>query len=100
MAKWLASRPRLLILDEPTAGVDIGAKADMGTALRRAANEDRLGVLLINSELDEMATLCDRILIMEHGRLTGSAPAKIEPAQLQALLLKGNSEIITGRKAQ
>lgn len=100
VAKWLASRPRLLILDEPTAGVDIGAKADMGTALRRAANEDRLGVLLINSELDEMATLCDRILIMEHGRLTGSAPAKIEPAQLQALLLKGNSEIITGRKAQ
>ncbi|MGB3541004.1 MAG: sugar ABC transporter ATP-binding protein [Mesorhizobium sp.] len=100
VAKWLASKPRLLILDEPTAGVDIGAKADMAAALRRAVDEDRFGVLLINSELDEMATLCDRIMIMEHGRLTGSAPAGIEPAQLQALLLKGNSEFITGRKAQ
>ena len=89
VAKWLASRPRLLILDEPTAGVDIRAKADMGAALRRAVDEYGLGILLINSELDEMVSLCDRILILERGRLTGSAPADIEPAQLQALLLGG-----------
>jgi ribose transport system ATP-binding protein len=100
VAKWLASHPRLLILDEPTAGVDIRAKADMGAALRRAVREEGLGILLINSELDEMVTLCDRILILERGRLTGSAPDKIDPAQLQALLLGGNTETIERRKAQ
>jgi ABC-type sugar transport system ATPase subunit len=59
-----------------------------------------LGILLVNSELDEMVMLCDRILILERGRLTGSAPAKIEPAQLQALLLGGNTETIERRKTQ
>jgi len=100
VAKWLASRPRLLILDEPTAGVDIRAKADMGAALRQAVREEGLGILLVNSELDEMVTLCDRILILERGRLTGSAPARIEPAQLQALLLGGDAETIERRKTQ
>lgn len=100
VAKWLASRPRLLILDEPTAGVDIRAKADMGAALKRAASENEIGVLLINSELNELVTLCDRILILDRGRLTGSAPAETDPAGLQALLLGGTTEIIERGKTQ
>ena len=100
VGKWLAGKPRLLILDEPTAGVDIRAKADMAAALRKAAVEDGVGILIVNSELDEMTMLCDRILIMERGRLTGSAPAGIEPAGLQAILLGGNTESTERRKVQ
>ncbi|MEX6508663.1 sugar ABC transporter ATP-binding protein [Jiella sp. M17.18] len=100
VAKWLASRPRLLILDEPTAGVDIRAKADMGAALRKAVREDGLSILLINSELDELVSLCDRILLLERGRIVGTAPDGVDPAQLQALLLGGNIETIERRTAQ
>jgi ABC-type sugar transport system ATPase subunit len=60
-AKWLASQPHALILDEPTSGVDVNAKADMRAALTRSARDDGVGILLINSELDELAAVCDRI---------------------------------------
>ncbi len=86
-AKWLASAPQVLILDEPTAGVDVNAKADMRAALRRAARENGVGVVLINSELDELAAVCDRILMLDGGRITGTLdPREGETALLAALL--------------
>lgn len=67
-AKWFASDPKLLILDEPTAGVDINAKAEMRALVLRAA-EKGMAVLLITSELDELAGLADRLIYMVDGRL-------------------------------
>jgi ABC-type sugar transport system ATPase subunit len=67
-AKWFASKPKLLILDEPTAGVDVNAKAEMRALVLRAADEG-MAVLLITSELDELAGLADRLLYMVEGRL-------------------------------
>ncbi len=68
-AKWLATNPRLLILDEPTSGVDINAKRDMRELIRQMAARG-VGVLLISSELEELIELCDRILVMAEGRIT------------------------------
>lgn len=67
-AKWLAGSPQLLILDEPTSGVDVNAKVEMRSLVRKAAAEG-LAVLLITSELDELAELSDRLLFMVDGHL-------------------------------
>jgi ABC-type sugar transport system ATPase subunit len=86
-AKWLASQPHALILDEPTSGVDVNAKADMRAALTQSARDDGVGILLINSELDELAAVCDRILLMDAGRIIRTLnPRDGEAALLAALL--------------
>ena len=88
-AKWLASKPRVLILDEPTSGVDVNAKVDMRAALTRAARDDGTAIVLINSELDELAAICDRILMLDGGRITGELdPRQGEAALLAALLTR------------
>ena len=71
-AKWLATDPRLLLLDDPTRGVDVGAKREMHTLIRRLAGQGR-GVLLCSTDLAELAELCDRVLIMHRGRVTAEA---------------------------
>jgi ABC-type sugar transport system ATPase subunit len=70
LGKWLATEPRLLILDEPTKGVDVGAKAEVYRLIRNLAAQG-LGVLLISSDLPEILQLADRILVMSEGRLRG-----------------------------
>ena len=70
LARWLATRPRLLILDEPTQGVDIGAKAEIHRLVRALA-ADGLAILLISSELTELLGLAHRIGVMRGGRLVG-----------------------------
>jgi L-arabinose transport system ATP-binding protein len=70
LARWLASGPKLLILDEPTRGIDVGAKSEI-YALIEALAHDGLGILLISSELPEILGLSDRIVCMQHGRITG-----------------------------
>jgi ribose transport system ATP-binding protein len=84
-AKWLATQPRLLILDEPTNGVDVNAKADMRAAMRSAA-EQGVGVLLISSELDELAAAADRVLLLVDGRITREVTQIGDEAELRALL--------------
>ncbi len=69
LARWLARHPKLLILDEPTKGVDIGAKADISNIIVRLA-EAGTAVLLISSELSEILALSDRVLVMRSGRIT------------------------------
>ena len=86
-AKWLASQPHALILDEPTSGVDVNAKADMRAALTRSARDDGVGILLINSELDELAAVCDRILLMDAGRIIRTLDPRDGEAALLAALL-------------
>jgi ABC-type sugar transport system ATPase subunit len=70
LARWLATRPRLLILDEPTQGVDIGAKAEIHRLIRSLAAEG-LAILLISSELTELLGLAHRIAVMRGGRVAG-----------------------------
>jgi len=70
LARWLALHPRVLILDEPTRGVDVGAKAEIHALIGELAAAGT-GVLVISSELPEVLNLADRILVMSHGRLTG-----------------------------
>lgn len=73
LAKWLATDPKALILDEPTRGVDIGAKEEIHRLVDRLANEG-LGILLISSDLPEVLALSDRILVVREGRLVGELP--------------------------
>ncbi|MEO7719004.1 MAG: sugar ABC transporter ATP-binding protein [Capsulimonas sp.] len=70
LGKWLAAAPRVLILDEPTRGVDVGAKADVYRIIRQLA-QDGMATLLISSDLPELLTLSDRILVMSQGRIRG-----------------------------
>ena len=70
MPRWLAARPKVLILDEPTRGIDVGAKAEIYRLIDELAHEG-LGIMLISSELPEILGLCDRIYVMQGGRITG-----------------------------
>lgn len=68
IGRWLARRPGLLILDEPTRGVDVGARAEIHRLIRRLASEG-MAVLAISSEPDELPDLCDRVMVMAEGRI-------------------------------
>jgi ribose transport system ATP-binding protein len=69
MAKWLASNPRVVLLDEPTRGVDVGSRKDILQKIRVAAVRDGLSVLCVSSEPDQLVELCDRVLVMGGGRV-------------------------------
>ena len=70
LARWLATQPQILILDEPTHGVDVGAKADIYQLMRDLATAG-IGIILISSELPEILKMSDRIVVMHEGRITG-----------------------------
>jgi len=70
LARWLAAKPKVLILDEPTRGIDIGAKSEIYHLIDDLANEG-LGIMFISSELTEVLRLSDRIYVMQNGRITG-----------------------------
>jgi ABC-type sugar transport system ATPase subunit len=70
LSKWLAAEPRILILDEPTHGVDVGTKADVHRTISHLATQG-LTILLISSELPEILGMSDRVLVMREGRLVG-----------------------------
>ncbi|MGA2613713.1 MAG: sugar ABC transporter ATP-binding protein [Spirochaetia bacterium] len=71
LAKWLLSQPKVLLLDEPTRGVDIGAKVEIYHLINNLASEG-VGVLFISSEMPEVLGMSDRILVMREGRLVGN----------------------------
>ncbi|HEX7543983.1 MAG TPA: ATP-binding cassette domain-containing protein, partial [Candidatus Limnocylindrales bacterium] len=73
LAKWLASRPRVLILDEPTRGIDIGAKVEVHRIISELAASG-LGIILISSDLPEVLAMSDRILVLHEGRITAEIP--------------------------
>jgi ABC-type sugar transport system ATPase subunit len=68
IAKWLATRPRILILDEPTRGIDVAAKAEVHRIIAGLADQG-VAILLISSELPEILALSDRVLVMHQGRV-------------------------------
>jgi len=69
IAKWLSMKPAVLILDEPTRGIDIGAKAEVHAIMSRLASEG-VGILMISSELPEIFGMSDRVLVMCNGKIT------------------------------
>ncbi|WP_041619303.1 multiple monosaccharide ABC transporter ATP-binding protein [Paenibacillus mucilaginosus] len=73
LSKWMFAEPDLLILDEPTRGIDVGAKYEIYTIIHQLAAEGK-GVLIISSELPEVLGMCDRIYVMSEGRITGEFP--------------------------
>jgi ribose transport system ATP-binding protein len=73
VSKWLSISPRILIVDEPTRGIDVGAKSEIHVLLRRLA-EEGVAILMISSELPEILGMSDRILVMHEGRVAGILP--------------------------
>ena len=70
LARWMAIHPRLLLLDEPTRGVDVGAKAEIYEFLHQLATEG-IGIVVSSSDLPELLRICDRIGVMRRGELVG-----------------------------
>ena len=86
LARWLATKPKLLILDEPTQGVDIGAKSEIHKIIRRLAKEG-LAVLMISSDLPEILGMSDRIAVMRGGTIVAMLPGKSDAHAVMAAAL-------------
>ena len=71
VAKWLGTEPRILIMDEPTRGIDVGAKAEIHALMGKLAQQG-LGIIMISSELPEVLGMADRVLVMSGGRIVGA----------------------------
>lgn len=70
IGRWMLTKPDVLILDEPTRGVDVGAKAEIYRLIGELAKDGK-GILMVSSELPELMGICDRILVVREGRLAG-----------------------------
>jgi len=75
MAKWLAIAPRVLVVDEPTRGIDVGARAALYELLRGLARDSGVAILMVSSELPEVIGMSDRVLVMHRGSIAGELPA-------------------------
>lgn len=84
LSKWLYSDPEVLILDEPTRGIDVGAKYEIYTIINELAAQGK-AVIVISSELPELLGICDRIYALSEGTITGELP--IEQATPEALMV-------------
>jgi ABC-type sugar transport system ATPase subunit len=93
LARWLATKPKLLILDEPTQGVDVGAKSEIHRIVRQLAKQG-LAVVLISSDLPEVLGMGDRIGVMRGGTLVATLPGGSDaPTVLAAALGQGGDGI-------
>ena len=93
LARWLATSPKVLIVDEPTRGVDIGAKAEIHRLLREYANAGH-GVIVVSSEMPELLGLCDRIIVLHEGSLAGEVSGRTATEQELIHLATGSSPAI------
>jgi ABC-type sugar transport system ATPase subunit len=90
LGKWLATEPKLLIFDEPTRGIDVGAKVEV-YGFMNALTERGAGVLLISSELPEVLGMSDRVLVMREGRLAGELPRGAATPEAVIALASGDT---------
>ncbi len=91
LARWLATKPKVLLLDEPTQGVDVGAKSEIHRIVRQLAKAG-LAVVMISSDLPEILGMSDRIGVMSGGTLTAVLPGKSEAAVVMAAALGGSGK--------
>ncbi|WP_411104110.1 sugar ABC transporter ATP-binding protein [Streptomyces sp. cmx-4-9] len=90
LARWLLRGCRVLLLDEPTRGVDVGARAELYAVIRQLA-EDGLAVLLVSSEVPEVLGLADRVLVLREGRVLHTAPAgELDEHRVLDLVMEGS----------
>ncbi|WP_327745327.1 sugar ABC transporter ATP-binding protein [Streptomyces europaeiscabiei] len=90
LARWLLRGCRILLLDEPTRGVDVGARAELYAVVRRLADEG-LAVLLVSSEVPEVLGLADRVLVLREGRVVHAAPAReLDEHRVLDLVMEGS----------
>ena len=75
VAKWLLTKPEIVFLDEPTRGIDVGAKFEIYQLIQKIAKEGK-AVVMVSSELPELLGICDRILVLKEGRLAGEISAE------------------------
>ncbi|WP_148227682.1 ATP-binding cassette domain-containing protein, partial [Fulvimarina pelagi] len=93
LAKWLATDPKVLILDEPTRGIDIGAKTEIHRLMGELARKG-IAILMISSELPEVLGMSDRILVMKEGRLSAVIDRKdATPDSVGAAMMRSRREI-------
>jgi putative multiple sugar transport system ATP-binding protein len=90
LSKWLFTDPKVLFLDEPTRGIDVGAKYEIYCIINELADSGK-GVVVISSELPELLGICDRICVMDDGALVGEFPAAEATQEkiMRAIMRKG-----------
>lgn len=89
IGKWMGTQPRLLILDEPTRGVDVGAKSEIYRQIRQLADQG-MAVVMVSSDTPELLSIPDRVLVMHQGRLAGELPrARMDEASFLRLATGG-----------
>ena len=92
LSKWLFADPQVLILDEPTRGIDVGAKFEIYGIMNDLAAQGR-GVVMISSEMPELLGMCDRIYVMTEGRIVGElSRAEASQEKIMGLILKGHEQ--------
>ncbi|WP_374397817.1 multiple monosaccharide ABC transporter ATP-binding protein [Tabrizicola sp.] len=92
LSKWLFTDPALLILDEPTRGIDVGAKFEIYTIMKELADQGR-GILMISSEMPELLGMCDRIYVMNEGRIVGElSREEADQEKIMALIVRDNNK--------
>jgi ABC-type sugar transport system ATPase subunit len=90
IAKWLVNDPKVFLLDEPTRGVDVGAKSEIYAVVEKLA-ESGAAVLFISSELEEILRISDRVLVMHEGRIAGELTrAELNEAAVMKLATGGH----------
>ena len=101
LARWLARNPALLILDEPTRGVDVGAKSEIYAIIHELAGAG-IAILMVSSELPEVLGLADRIIVMQNGRITGElARAEATEEGVLALAMADDlSDLVVGLQTE
>ena len=86
LARWLCTEPKVLLLDEPTRGIDVGAKAEVQALIKELADEG-LGVVLISSELEELLEGSDRVVVLKDGAVVGMLnPGEVNEGALMSML--------------
>lgn len=90
IARWLTANPRILIMDEPTRGIDVGAKAEVHAIMHELARQG-VAVIMISSELPEVMAMSDRILVMHEGEVVGEVVRAEATAELIGALMTGES---------
>jgi len=100
LSKWLFSEPLVLILDEPTRGIDVGAKYEIYSIINGLADQGR-GVLMISSELPELLGMCDRIYVMNEGRIVAELPREQASQEtiMRAIIQSVGGRLVGGREA-
>jgi putative multiple sugar transport system ATP-binding protein len=92
LSKWLFSDPEVLILDEPTRGIDVGAKYEVYTIINKLADEGK-GILVISSEMPELLGICDRIYVMNEGRIVGEmAGSEASQEKIMRAIVRGEGK--------